>query len=229
MTWKQLPGTARDIAIGADNSAWVIGTNAVQGGYGIHRWDGGNWQAVDGGAVRIAVGPDGMPWVVNDSGQIYQRTNAGWQLRPGSAHDIGVGPDNSVWVIGTNAVHGGYGIHRWTGTSWEAVDGGGMRIAVGPNSTPWVVNDQQQLYRRDGSGWKLQGHTARDVAVSAHGATWIIGTGTAPGGYEILSGSDASWAKVDGGGINIAVDDTDNPWVVNDAGGIYEGIGIYPT
>jgi hypothetical protein len=34
------------------------------------------------------------------------------------------------WVIGTNAVAGGYGIHRWTGTNWSAVPGGAMEITL---------------------------------------------------------------------------------------------------
>jgi hypothetical protein len=38
--WTLLPGLANDIGVGADGTVWVIGADAVPGGYGIHRWTG---------------------------------------------------------------------------------------------------------------------------------------------------------------------------------------------
>jgi hypothetical protein len=148
--WVQHPGTATDVAVGADGSLWRIGTNAVGGGYDIYRWNAGTsvWELIDGGAVRIAVGPDGLPWVVNSTGSIYRRTAGGWILLPGAARDIGVGADGSAWIIGTNPVGGGYGIYRWNGSAWEPIDGGAAAISVGTEGLPWVVNDGGAIYRR---------------------------------------------------------------------------------
>ena len=70
--WQRLPGSAKDIGIGADGSVWVIGTNPVDGGYGIYRWGGENFVGIDGGAVQISVNPWGRPWVVNDGDSIYE-------------------------------------------------------------------------------------------------------------------------------------------------------------
>ena len=64
-------GAATDIAVGANNSVWVIGTNPVGGGYGIYQRSGSGWAAVTGGAVTIAVAPNGSPWIINSSHQIY--------------------------------------------------------------------------------------------------------------------------------------------------------------
>ena len=69
--WTTHPGSATDIAVGADGSVWVIGTNAVAGGYGIYDWNGSAWAAVAGGAVVIAVSPSGHPWIINSSDDIY--------------------------------------------------------------------------------------------------------------------------------------------------------------
>jgi Tectonin domain len=67
--WQQLPGAAIDIGI-AINTAWVIGTNPVVGGYGIYYWESDRqWTGVDGGAVSIS--GVGAPWVVSDSGAIF--------------------------------------------------------------------------------------------------------------------------------------------------------------
>jgi hypothetical protein len=99
---------------------WVIGNNSVQGGFGVHYWNGdqdhwtGNkWVPIDGGGVRIAVMPSGTPWIVNSAGKIFQRTVTGWQQLPGSAKDIGIGANGSVFVIGTDAVQGGSGVYRF--------------------------------------------------------------------------------------------------------------------
>jgi hypothetical protein len=148
--WNQLPGLARDIGVGANGAVWVIGTNAVSGGYGIYRWTGSNWQNVPGGAVRIDVAPNGTPWVVNNAGNIYQWTGSSWQQLPGLARDIGIGgtTGNGVaWVIGTNGVGGGYGIYQWIGSNWQNVPGGAVEISVGPDGYPWVVNNAGSIYR----------------------------------------------------------------------------------
>jgi hypothetical protein len=64
-------GAASGISVGAHGSVWVIGTDAVAGGYRIYRWNGAGWTAVSGGAVSIAVDPSGDPWVINSAHQIY--------------------------------------------------------------------------------------------------------------------------------------------------------------
>ncbi|HEU4679290.1 MAG TPA: tectonin domain-containing protein, partial [Terrimicrobiaceae bacterium] len=91
--WRQVPGTAKDIGVGADGSVWIIGTNpsGTADNFGVHRWTGKDWQGVEGGGVRIDVDPKGNPWVVNAKGEIFRRVKDTWQHLPGAAKDIGVG------------------------------------------------------------------------------------------------------------------------------------------
>lgn len=89
-SWELLPGEATDIDVGADGSAWIVGT-------GLSAWGGGNqilvwneqaqifsdgeehaparrqWVSVSGGATAIAVGPDGRPWIANNASNVYRR------------------------------------------------------------------------------------------------------------------------------------------------------------
>ena len=69
--WERLPGKANDITCGG-GEVWVIGTNRVQGGFGVLRWAGQSRENVPGGAVRIAVDERGTPWVVNEAGTIFR-------------------------------------------------------------------------------------------------------------------------------------------------------------
>jgi hypothetical protein len=222
-SWTERPGSAHDVGVGADGAVWVIGTNAVGGGYGIYEWNGGDWVGVDGGGVRIAVDPGGAPWVVNDANNIYQRVGASWEQRPGSAHDIGIGADGAVWVIGTNAVAGGYGTYALgNGGDWVGVDGGGVRIAVDPSGAPWVVNDANNIYQRVGASWEQRPGSAHDIGIGADGAVWVIGTNAVGGGYGIYAWNGSNWDGIDGGGVNISVDPSGLPWVTNDADNIYQ-------
>ncbi|MFO7178094.1 MAG: hypothetical protein DIU78_005260, partial [Pseudomonadota bacterium] len=71
--YGKMPGTARDIGIGADGSIYVIGTDATSGGnFGIHRWAGTRWVRVAGEGVAISVDPEGKPWVVKANGDIMR-------------------------------------------------------------------------------------------------------------------------------------------------------------
>ena len=72
-SWEKLPGLGKDIAVGADGSVWIVGTDKVDGGYGIYKWTGEDWKKVEGGAVRIAVDKAGKPWVINAENNIYRK------------------------------------------------------------------------------------------------------------------------------------------------------------
>lgn len=74
--WIEVPGGAHDVGVGLDDTAWVIGTNPVGGGFGIYYWLGTAFGGIDGGATAIAVDHDGLPWVANSAGMVYQRAVA---------------------------------------------------------------------------------------------------------------------------------------------------------
>lgn len=139
--WKAFPGCARDVGIGANGALWVVGCNAVTGGYGIYQWIGSGWRSIVGGAVAISVFPDGRLAMVNNADEIFIGDGQGkWQQLDGKAKDISVGANGSLWVIGNNVESNGYGIYKRTGTTWQKIPGSAVRIAVNPQGIPWVVN-----------------------------------------------------------------------------------------
>ena len=185
-SWKKLSGAAKDIAVGANRSVWVIGTNKEGGGYGIYRQNRNSWTKIPGSAVRIAVAPNGRAWVVNKNDYIYRYNGKSWQKMSGRAKDIGIGADGSVWVIGTNVEGGGFGIYKFNGKNgWKKVAGSAVRIAVGPNGKPWVVNKNDHIYKYHGSGWTKLPGAAKDIGVGVDGKAWVIGTNKEGGGYGI--------------------------------------------
>jgi Tectonin domain len=228
ISWRLLPGRARDIGVGADGSVWIIGTSPVgaAGDFSIYRFAGTYWAVVSGGAVRIAVGPNGVPWIVNSAGQIFRREGNAWKPLPGRAKDIGVGADGTVWIIGTNPVGtaGDFGIYSLVGGSWVAVEGGAVRISVAPDGMPWIVNAAGQIFRRRGDSWRdpYPGF-GKDIGVGPDSSVWLIATGRVGNAadFGIFEWDGSNWAKAPGGGIGIAVGPNSVPWMVNSAGSIY--------
>src|SRR5207237_1366525 len=151
-----------DISVGADGTAWMIGTILGGGGYDINRWNGTSWVQIPGGAMRIAVDNQGQAWVINSVGLIYHWENGGFVPKPGLATDIGAGADGSVWIIGIDSQGGGYGIWQLSGQSWVRVPGGAVRIAVGANGDPWVINSGRGIYHWVNGGFVYMPGAADD-------------------------------------------------------------------
>lgn len=83
-SWQLLPGLARDIAVAADGTVWVVGTSPAQGGFTLWRWNGLDWLPLPGqGGLEVTADPDGNPWVVTDS-QTIARWVGHRALKPGT-------------------------------------------------------------------------------------------------------------------------------------------------
>jgi peptidoglycan hydrolase-like protein with peptidoglycan-binding domain len=184
--WETLPGLARDIGVGANGAAWIIGSNPSGAGFSIHRFNGSGWTLVPGGAVRVAVEPSGNAWVVDSNFTIFRFNGSGWTHIPGAARDIGIGANGTVWIIGQDAVPGGFSIHRRDGSVWTKVPGGASRIAVGPTGTPWIVNPAGNIFRLNPNNtWQLLPGLARDIGVGPDGTAYCIGLDSVPGGSSL--------------------------------------------
>lgn len=179
-----------DVAVGADGSIYVIGTDLVSatGGFGIYKVYGDKLNKLPLCAgLRIAVGPDGKPWVVNKSNLIYRFTDStsAWHQVPGTATDIGIGADGSTFIIGTDDVSpsGGKSILKFNGTDWSVMpECSGIHISVDQHGIPYVANLSNIVYKYDGTRlWTpIPGVSANDIGIGADGSVFVTGTGTSP-------------------------------------------------
>jgi len=193
--WQTIDGSARDVGVGANGHVWIIGTNALPGGYEVLRLENDVWKriiAIQGlpGAVRIDATPEGSAFIVNSNNDIYfyypvnqpvlgfpSRVPPLWIKLPGKATDIGVGADKSVWMIGVHEAPGGNCIFRWNGVEWTNIPGGALRIDVAPDGNAWVVDKSGDVYHYTKSGWSQKpGRTAIDIGIGPEGDVWIAGT-----------------------------------------------------
>jgi murein DD-endopeptidase MepM/ murein hydrolase activator NlpD len=216
--WNLIGGCARDIGVGANAQAWVIGCDKAAGGYGIYKRANNTWIKVPGGATHIAVRPNGLPVIVNEYDQIFTgNANETWNLLPGCARDIGVGANDQIWIVGCNAVPGGYTPYYWAGSDWQSVAGGITKISVKPNGAPVATNAYNEIFNWNG-GWQGVGGRAKDISAGADGSLWVIGDNPVAGGYGIYKWAGSTWEPVAGGATKIAVNPQGKPWLVNNIG-----------
>jgi Tectonin domain len=249
MPWFQISGAARDIGAGG-GQVWVIGVQPVPPyGDAIFRATGamtGNpWQSIPGAAgTRIAVDQQGTAWVVNEQNNIFRWNGNAFEQIPGAARDIAAG-GGQVWVIGVQPVPPyGDAIFRSAvatpGNPWEQVDGAaGTRIAVDEQGIAWVVNEQNSIFRWNGSAFEQIPGAARDIG-AAGGETCVIGVQSVPPyGDAIFRWTGATtgnpWQPLDNGaGAQISLSFTPGvsggssgaviAWAVNDQGNIYSNL-----
>jgi hypothetical protein len=215
--WERIPGEGYDIGVGANGTAWVIGS-----GYSIHRWNGSAWQQMPSAASRIDVDPSGNAWVVNQGGDIFRWNGSGWVQISGSGSDIGIGANGTVWALGTANVGGGKPIMRWTGSAWQTVGGAATRIDVDPSGNPWVINNANQIFKWNGSGWTQVAGAGRDIGISADGTVWLVGTVAADGSFAIYRWTGSVWQQVSGGLSNISGGLGNSFWGTNQAANIWK-------
>jgi hypothetical protein len=144
--WTRLPGNpARDVGIGANGTAWYIGSNKVPGGFGIYRWNDKSkgWDDMKGGAVRIDVDPSGNAWVVNDAGAVFRYDGSGWVNVSGvQARDVGVGGNGSVFVAGSDGA-----VYKRDGTAWKKRGGSNITdITVSTKGVPIGINAAHEIW-----------------------------------------------------------------------------------
>jgi hypothetical protein len=230
--WQEIPGCAKKIASGGGKT-WVLGcASGGSGGYQIFSRNGANWDLVEGAATDIAVNSDGTPWVVNADGTIFQRSGNSWQVVPGCAKKIAAGGGN-VWVLGcANNGNSGYQIFSWNGSNWDLIPGAAVDLAVDSKNIVWAVNAQGGIFRnvnsrtngnilKKGDPWKQVAGCAKKIAVGGD-KVWVLGcANNGNAGYEIFSRNGSNWDLVPGAAVEIAVDASGNPLVVNADGTIF--------
>lgn len=176
LLFQKVVGSARDIAIGADGSVFIVTFDG-----GLARWSNmrNGFASFPGQFSRVAVAPDGKPWGITPRGEVYRHDGSDWRWVPNiSAQDIAIGFDGSVIVSGEQDVLFKYDAARKTfARALAAADGtypAGVRLAVDPFGRAWVVRRDGLVARCDRSPCEILPVKARDIAIGPEGSLFIV-------------------------------------------------------
>jgi hypothetical protein len=169
--WRSVPGSATDIAVGADGTVGIIETerdSSVVARWDINhqRWDRGAWPWTGGRdkLAAIAIDPKGNPWIVTVEGSIWRYAQSKWQVVRGVATDIAIGADGAVVIVGLKALKGGFAVYLWGADKlWHPVQDGfdapraGFRVAMQSEDSivlVWPAPGHCYWMMQDGSRWE---------------------------------------------------------------------------
>lgn len=213
--WQKVPGTAVDIAAGADGSVFAVDGNGQvwSRGPGERDW---KYQPMPKALSRIGVSPDGEPWGVDDAGTLWQLEARAWRPMGAGAVDVAVGAGGEIAVT-TNT--GSLAVLRET-DGWAAVGGAGNRVAVGPNGELWTVAADGTIARQLDDAWVALAGKAIDVAIGPDGRVVVVGTDRE---LYVWNENDLAWSRIAGGSdsVAIAVGPGGSLWRADGAGGIH--------
>lgn len=213
MAFEQMPGAATDIGIGANNSVWVVGMDKA-----VYNWTGTTWNRIESSEIsRVAVDPQGNPWVIGGGGNMYRRVNNAWVSVPGQALDIGIGADGSVYHVGLSNT-----LYKWNGSGWsDSFGSGAAQVAVDPQGNPWTVDKNGVIANYIGGVKTIIPGAAKDIAISANGLVFVVGTDDA-----VYTLSITGWVNISGinGATRIGADAQGVAWIVTDTNVIGRGL-----
>lgn len=216
--FTKVPGPARDIAIGADGSVFIVRAESVV----LGRYSNQRKQFLDfpGDLTRLAVSSDGSPWGVNNKREIFRHDGRDWKrVRGADAVDIAIGGGGEVFVTDTqeslfklDAASGRF--KRYPGVS-------GTRVAVDSGGSPWVVGTLGEIRRCDVSPCTRLARKGRDIAIGPDGSVFLTNTN---GKIFVFNSQNNRWRKISGVKFRaeaIAVGPKGRPWAIDSTGQVY--------
>jgi len=134
-----------------------------------------------------------------------------------AAQDIAIGNEGSVFIVVFDGT-----LARWSNTrnAFIAFPGQFARIAVAPDGKPWGVTVRGEVYRHDGTSWRvIYNIVAQDIAIAANGTVMVAGTDETLYRYNadragfdrVLPAGDNVAAPT---GSRIALDPRGRPWTL---------------
>ena len=139
--WKKMPGTARDVGVGAGGHVFIVGTDRNP-----YFWYQEKWVRRPGsGQDTIDVDPFGNIWIVNASNIIWRWHQNGWhEIKGLKARDVAVDPSGRVFVTGVD----GRGYQWRGGNNWHRNPSSGAQVSVtAVPAGPLTVNSSNEIWK----------------------------------------------------------------------------------
>ncbi len=166
-TLQKIAGSAKDIAIGANNQIWILGTDNTAYSRSNNAWKKQNSTALS----RIAVDPQGNAWAIAKSdNRIVRFVKNAWTSVAGKAQDLGISANGTVFRVSQTG-----DVQPLVGSSWGKSIGSASQIAVDPKGNPWTVGTDDSISRYVNGKQQAVSGQAKAIAIAANGAVYVLG------------------------------------------------------
>lgn len=234
--WERLNGAASAVAAGPRGIPWVIRTGGQIFASGFFDEMPDSQVATVSLAMANATkastqnrtssfGPQVVGTAAAGGGALQGNSNEAlvFQKLAGAPRELAIGADGSVFAVNFDSA-----LLRWNNgqNKFLGFPGQFTRIAVAPDGKPWGVTSKGEVFRHDGTDWRLVYNiTASDVAVSYNGTVMVIGpqnylykfnNALEQPRFDRLSGPNENTAPP--GGVRLALDPNGVPWVIQSDG-----------
>lgn len=216
--FKRVTGQARDIAIGADGSVFIVQAESTA----LGRYSNRRKVFIDfpGELSRLAVAADGSPWGVNNRREVYRHDGKDWiRVLGAEGLDIAIGGSGDVFVTSPDETL--YRLDAATGRFKRYLGATGIRVAVDGNATPWVINGMGEIRRCDESPCKRLARKGRDIAIGPDGSVFLADTDGKVLTFDQETGNWRPLLGVTFQASAVAVGPKGRPWAVDIAGGVH--------
>jgi hypothetical protein len=119
--WANVLGLAREVAVDAGNTAWILTPNPAPGGFELFSSPpGGRWRRVlpMQAALHLSAGPAGQVLLARADGTLWGRAGETWEPRPGRLSQFAVARTGETWGVTADA-HGVLHVVRWSDREWK--------------------------------------------------------------------------------------------------------------
>lgn len=226
--WERLNGEAATVAVGPRGKPWIANADGrIFASAFFDELPDSQVNTVSAAAANAAKVVIGLP----PAGTIVGRPGTGgiggargasdealnFQKVTGAARDLAIGADGSVFAINPDSTLG-----RWSNmrNAFTAFPGQLARLAVMADGKPWGVTTKGEVFRHDGSNWRLvQNIVATDVATASDGTVMVVGPQNvlhrylpAEDRFERLAAPAEDQPAP--GGLRVALEPNGVPWVI---------------
>jgi len=145
------------------------------------------------------------------------------------AYDLKIGKNDEIYYISLIASANDFVVHEWVGGAGIQLAGTAIKVAVDTSGSPWVVNSYGDVHQMIGSSWSAKGGQATDIIIGDKNTPFVVGKTPTEGGKIIQKWDSVSnsWETLPGiGGVSLALDSEENPYVVTEDHKVYRQKGL---
>jgi len=170
-------------------------------------------------------------YIRTSANKIKEKTGSGW-TDSFDAYDLKIGKNDEIYFIDlvAHASGNGFVVNEWVGgAALQLLGGAAIKVAVDAYGSPWIVDAHNTIQQMMGSSWGEIDGQATDIIIGDKNTPFIVGTTPTEGGKIIQKWDSVSnsWETLPGiGGVSLALDSEENPYVVTEDHKVYRQKGL---